>query len=109
MVILGGLDLVKSSEGIETVSVSGHYKLISTSHKDIVSRYQKREKKYSHLSLKQFFEEKKQNIIPHFVGGSGQPCYPVSESYARTTLLINRPWSDHNPFERNKDWKRLFE
>lgn len=59
MVILGGLDLIKSSEGIETVSVSGHYKLISTSHKDIVSRYRKREKKYSYLSLKQFFEEKK--------------------------------------------------
>lgn len=33
----------------------------------------------------------------------------MSESYARTTLLINRPWSDHNPFERNTDWKRLFE
>jgi len=36
------------------------------------------------------------SIIPHFIGGSGQPCYPVTENYARSVLLIHKPWCPGN-------------
>ena len=46
------------------------------------------------LSLSGLFEEEiearstKKVVIPHWIGGRGQPTYPVTHDYARMTLLV---------------------
>ncbi len=35
-------------------------------------------------------------IVPHYVGGSGQPKYPITQSYAQMELLKHKPWNISN-------------
>ena len=104
MVELGDLDLVHCTEVIDLVSISGNYKILTGNSGDIVSIYRKRQKSDRNLSLYQFYHKMKNNggpiskegvtYIPHFVGGDGQPKYPVTTSYARATILTHMPWDD---------------
>ena len=41
--------------------------------------------------------------MPHYVGGGGQPTYPVSKSYARMEMLKHMPWSKCNPLPEMND------
>lgn len=47
--------------------------------------------------------------IFHPVGMNGSPCYPVSAGYAKTTLLLHKPWSRENPLRFDENPSTLFE
>jgi hypothetical protein len=51
------------------------------------------------FSLYQFFhhirnQEKSSQteIVPHYVGGSRQPVFPITKNYARVELVKHKPW-----------------
>ena len=46
--------------------------------------------------------------IPHFVGGNGQPKYPVTMSYARSTILTHMPWDDKRKPTYEGKWIEKF-
>ena len=104
MVELTSLPLVISSEDIENVNISGAMRITTTNsnakEKTLISRYQKREDALEHFTLCEFFHNhcinnnNKRTVIPHFVGMSSSPTYPVTSSYARATLIIHMPWRD---------------
>lgn len=109
-----GLKLFQCSERIETVSLSGTYKLAKNGgygSKTMVVKYAKRDSKFSRLSFHEYFMYMKnysqvgQNhitIIPHYVGAYHQACYPVTEEYAKSILLIHCPWLEKfNETERS--------
>lgn len=104
MVELTSLPLVISSEDVENVNISGAMRITTTTtnakEKTLISKYQKREDVLEQLSLCEFFHKhninnnNKRTVIPHFVGMSSSPTYPVTTSYARATLIIHMPWRD---------------
>jgi hypothetical protein len=104
MVELGNLPLVISSEDIENVNISGAMRITTsnrnTQEKSLISKYQRRDKMLDHMSLCEFFHREQANknntrtIIPHFVGMSSSPTYPVTIAYARATLIIHMPWRE---------------
>lgn len=108
MVELDKLPLVLSTESIESISLSGSYKLTSDSHKGLIARYRKVATDRPDLSLSGLFEEEKEaratkkTIIPHWIGGRGQPTYPVTHDYARMTLLVHKPWGAPSPLHSNQ-------
>ena len=103
MCLLIGLNLYDCSETIETVSISGEYKLgdgnVNTT---VLSKYAGRANSLRHLSMNQFFFHQKAksnkrgatrlHCIPHYVGGSCDPVFPPTEGYARSVLIRYRPW-----------------
>lgn len=103
MVLLGNLPLVVCSDSIETVSISGSYRLQEGGQGTLFQRYKKR----CHALEKSFDEffhmEKNENprkhsekmYIPHYVGGRSQPVYPPTKGYARAVLIIHKPWSQN--------------
>jgi hypothetical protein len=103
---LAKLPMVICSETIETVSLSGYTKITdgsSNQYKTFLSRYKNKTELLDH-SLHEYFHKIKNNtagqkreIVPHYVGGSGQPKYPVTENYARIELLKHRPWKTTLP------------
>ena len=118
---LGQLPMVICSEGIETVSITGSTRC-SNETSTILSQYKKRPDTQEHLSLHEFFHTKKnkrlpatrsqREIVPHYVGGSGQPVYPLTKqsiSYARSEILKHMPWSQKNPLPNDCDWVTLFQ
>jgi hypothetical protein len=121
MVLLAGLDLVICSESIETVSISGSYRLEEggNNSRTIVKSYENRHSSQHHLSLEEYFHKKKNAgrigvtskiIIPHYVGGRSQPVYPVTEGFAKATFLIHKPWYKGSiPFSDDDDVIAMFE
>jgi hypothetical protein len=110
MCLLIGLNLYDCSETIETVSISGEYKLgdgnVNTT---VLSKYAGRVHSLRDLSMNQFFFHQKVNsnkrCIPHYVGGSCDPVFPATEGYARSVLIRFRPWIK---IFRTKDDKSLY-
>lgn len=108
MVEDGDLPLVISTERTETISLSGSYKLRSSSHNNLVSRYRSVAAANPTLSLHQFcmseLQKKKSNsmkpVIPHYVGANGQPKFPPTKEYAMATLLVHKPWGAEMPPHR---------
>jgi hypothetical protein len=45
----------------------------------------------------------KREVVPHYVGGRGQPTYPMSKSCARMEMLKHMPWSKCNPLPEMND------
>jgi hypothetical protein len=86
MVLVGGLDLVKCSETIETVSISGQYHIQSGETNTVYKQYEKCPASLHHLSLDQFFDHMHNRgvnaTVLHYVGGRSQPVYPATEGYA---------------------------
>jgi len=39
----------------------------------------------------------KKEFVPHYVGGGGQPTYPISINFARTEMIKHIPWHKPNP------------
>jgi hypothetical protein len=103
MVELADLPLVICSESFETISLSGSYRITSSTHRDLVSRYRRIAPTDPQLSLHAFATQElrrrkaEHTIIPHFVGANGQPKYPPTKQYARTVLLVHKPWKSATP------------
>ena len=113
MVELDKLPLVLCTETIESISLSGSYKLTSNTHQGLVSRYRKIAAKQPETSLNDLFNQENRNtskiVIPHWIGGRGQPTYPVTKDYARMTLLVHRPWKATTPPRISKEqWIQEF-
>jgi len=97
--------MVICSEVIETISLSGYSKLSDGSFnasKTLLSRYKKRCGD-PQLSFHSYFHKTKnqgakkyREYVPHYVGGSGQPVFPITENYARIELMKHKPWSSEN-------------
>ena len=96
MVLLSGLPLVNCSEKIVTVSISGYSKVTKKESNTIVTRYRNRPHSMNHLSLHEYFfeihKEKAEKHVPHYVGSSTTPKFPITESYARCMLILHKPW-----------------
>jgi hypothetical protein len=100
MLELAKLPMVICSETIETVSLSRYTKITdgsSNQYKTFLSRYKNRTELLDH-SLHEYFHkvknsatDQKREIVPHYVGGSGQPKFPVTKNYARIELMKHRP------------------
>ena len=122
MVLLTNLDFVLCTDTVESVSISRSTQIQkaeapkSKSQNDI-NRYVKRHKDLEAYSLYHHFlldrnkpKNKKKNngkqIIPNFVGVNGTPCFPISEAYARHTLIVYKPW---RTYPNQKEWKEDFE
>jgi len=115
MVELAQLSLVLCSESFETVSLSGSYRLTSDTHRDLITRYRKLAAANPSMSLHDFvtnvLKKKKSEkpIIPHYVGANGQPKYPPTKEYARSILLVHKPWaSDSPPYLQDTQWIEEF-
>ena len=120
MVLLAGLPLTMCTETVESISINNSTKLkTATDNKQdtrFITEYSKRPVECEHLSLYQYFlfmkndgklpMKGKKYIIPNFIGYSGAPCFPISESYARHTIIVYTPWREY-PTKRN--WKSEFQ
>ena len=119
MVLLGELDLVMCSDTVEAVSISNSKTLRQGDEahvdKTFLNKYEKRSCTYSDISLRDYFHIKKnldptarskKEIIPHFVGVSGLPAFPVTESYARHTIIVYKAWTS---YPNKGEWIAEFE
>jgi hypothetical protein len=118
-VLLGELDLVTCTETIQNISISNS-KLFSVGDenrstsptKTFINEYKSRPQIHERLSLHEYFHATRNTnpnskiIIPNFVGINGAPKYPVTDSYARHTLIVHRPWRSY-PDKLN--WRQEFE
>lgn len=115
MVMLGGLDLVLCSETIENVSISSSKRLrkmeTKSADNSFITQYEKRshlledKNMYDYWDIIKNPDKTTQQKIPHFVGVNGTPTYPVTEQYARHTLIVFKPW---RKYPRQKTWKQDF-
>ena len=122
---LGKLPMVICSETIETVSLSGVSRLQvepNFSNKTFFARYKNRVGE-ANMSLHQYFHyikndiqhsSSQKEIVAHYVGRSGQPKYPITQSYAQMELLKHKPWNisnqpsnDQNVIDEFKEFLKL--
>ena len=121
---LAQLDLFSCSEIIETVSISGEYRLNTTGafNDSFLSRYANRDiSKFSDMSLHQYFhydknikpgreERNLKYIIPHYVGARSTPTFPATEGYAKSVLILHEPWQKKfNENDKTRDYIKEFE
>ena len=116
MVLLGGLDLSTCSETIESVSISNSQTLRDSDEKHVdktfINKYKSRPRIDDNKSIHAYFHmlknssTNKATTIPHFVGVSGQPTFPVTETYARHVLTVYKPW---RTYPKKLDWINAFE
>lgn len=115
VVLLGGLALVACSETIQSVSISNSKRLFlnkDISDSSFLQQYMKRPQVHEDLCLNDYFHYVKnrskkgtETVIPHFIGINGSPVYPITESYAKQTLIVYRPW---RTYPNSDDWKGEF-
>lgn len=119
MCLLAGLPLVDCTETVSGVTINNSMPLreAGEDQEDVrfVTKYSKRKKEDEHMSMYQWFmkypngkNRKKTDkiIIPNFVGLSGTPKFPVTEGYARHTLIVHVPWRE---YPVGWDWLKTFE
>jgi hypothetical protein len=79
----------------------------------LMQQYQARPDDQETLSLHSFYmwsreRQGKHTAIPHFVGVSGNPCYPVSKGYAQHVLVVYKPWRNYpNPVQWKLEFNRF--
>ena len=115
--LLADMKLTHCSEKVEDVSIAQSKQLRTTGpdkkRQTILDQYSDRSLLYANESLYEFFHRLKNKgdkksigaIIPHFIGVSGSPKYPVTADYAKHCLIVHRPWSD---YPCSEDWIRDF-
>ena len=109
MILLADLPLVTCSEIMQPVSISDSAKLGTTKSDTFIAKYKKRPEDMEHYSLAEYFHELKNNnttkkeIFPHFVGMRSNPIFPPTISYAKSTLIINKPWRDTKHIHQQSD------
>lgn len=93
----------------------GSYKLTSDTHNGLVAKCRKIAAKNPNLSLSDLFQQQigskntEKAVIPHWIGGRGQPTFPVTKDCARMTLLVHRPWRASTPPRLSKEqWIKEF-
>jgi len=118
MVLLADMPLIECTEKFETVPLSLSRKLSlnkesSSDQKKFIQQHIDRPPCYENLSMHQFFHVVKNydmtkknarggyTIVPNFVGITGVPRFPVTEDYARHTLVVHCPW---RKYPTNLDW-----
>jgi hypothetical protein len=114
IVLLGELELVTCTETIDTVSISNTRVIrkkggVSCKSKNFVDQYMNRLPEYVLLSMYKYFvhirnyakTDKQKHVIPHFLGISGRPAYPVTEDYAKFVMVVHNPWWDKFPTSHN--------
>ena len=118
---LAKLELYSCSESIETVSISGEYRLCTSGESkcSFLAKYANRDiTQWNNTSLHQYFHQIKnfgakrwstnqKYIIPHYVGARSVPTYPPTEGYAKSVLLLNVPWK--NTFNEEKVTRNYIE
>ena len=101
MVLLAGLDLHMCSEIIDNVSISGGYRLSEDNHvskgNSLLKNYGSRKDNLSLSFDDDLISSRKMGrggkcIIPHYVGGKTFPVYLPTKDYARSVLLLYKPW-----------------
>ena len=107
------LPLYECTETFEAVSLSSYKKVLKShrsqprnnnnSKQSHIARYSTRSETHMHLSLHDFVEKEvnKKNkngniVIPYATGFGGYPTFPISSSYAKSALLMHKPWSKDN-------------
>jgi hypothetical protein len=115
---LAGLNLVLCSESIESVSISGTYKLGTENQAKatLLSKYANRDSTEKDMTLHQYFFFTKQKstqlrkpAIPHYVGGRSFPTYPVTEGYAKSVLTCHVPWIGSSNSQTNRNYIQEFQ
>ena len=121
---LARLDLFLCSESIETVSISGEYRICTSGEakSSVLAKYAKRDTtECIYMSLHQYFHHLKnpestrlhsshKYIIPHYVGARSVPTYPPTEGYAKSVLLLHVPWRNmFNEQEESRNYVKEFE
>jgi hypothetical protein len=108
--LLAKLPLVICSDSVETISlakisrVSNRY---DCTYKKMIAKYNNKTE-HLDISLHQFFcltnmNNNRKEIVPHYVGGGGQPTFPISKNFARVEMLKHIPWSDCHPLPELND------
>lgn len=120
MVMLGEMPFVLCTETIESISISNSKALRRSGdrsdNKTFLDEYKHRCQSLEDLSLYEFYHAKYNNEIeikrnngkpkiPHFVGVSGHAKFPVTDEYARATIIVYMPW---RRYPRDLDWKTTF-
>ena len=115
MVLLGKLDLVKSTEEIVTVSLSKSTRVRASQDNQkggkkstetkFIKIYEARPLEFKDKSLHQYWCHLNPLQIPHYVGITGQPKFPVSEEFARSVVITHIPWTE---YPKNKKWIDMF-
>lgn len=121
MVLLGQLRLTSCTEVIETVSLNNSKSLRvdgepNKKSQNFVSRYASRSSEFEHMSLYEFYLFTKNTeslikrrngmkAIPCFVGVNGTPVFPVTDAYARHTIIAYKPW---RKYPTGLDWLNEF-
>ena len=118
-VLLAELDLVYCTETTQSVSLSNSKKVTlaetgnSGGRETFINEYKNRPAEFEECNLHQYFNKtrnvdpNKKLVIPHFVGINGSPKYPVTDDYARHTLIVHRPWRQYPDAKTN--WRAEFE
>ncbi len=113
MILLGCLDLVLCSESIDKVSISGNVNITKNKKPNtLLSKYKSRDLSMKNLSLHEFFHRTKngsqsrakKEIIPHYVGAYTTHIYPPTIQYAKSMLLIYKPWHYQSQIAQSSDW-----
>ena len=117
MVLLADLPLTECTEVFSSIPLSVSSRLTtrkdgSKDNKRFIQQYMERDERYSACSMHEFFhitenlDEKKLErrdgrlCIPNFIGMTGVPRFPVTEDYAKHTLIVHKPWREF-PFQRH--------
>lgn len=115
VVMLGGLDMVRCSEIIDVKSVAGGEQ-VTAGENEMAQNYRKlylNRKTHKDLSMHDYYHATKNKglhpnsrkyKIPHFVGVSGSPTYPITEAYAKATLIVYQPWNKLSDIDDDRDW-----
>jgi hypothetical protein len=112
---LAKLNLYLCSESIETVSISGEYRLQASggANSTVLVKYAKREDtNCNEMSLHQYFHHLRNPpssaihsnhkcVIPHYVGARTYQTYPPTEGYAKSVLIMHVPW--RNTFNKQAE------
>ena len=124
MVLLADLPLTDCTETIETLSINNSNPLRRSNENKtdnrLPTKYAKRPRDKEHESMSLYdycvkikntdsARRRRKNckfLIPNFVGASGTPTFPVTESYARHTIIVHKPWRE---YPKNIDWIGEFE
>ena len=114
-VLLAGLKLTSSSDLFNTISIAQNKRITTKDNKSsgssFLSIYASRPVDHLGKNLADYFkihreERRLPPAIPHFVGVNSTPTFPVTESYARHTLIVYKPWT---VYPNKPNWKQEFD
>jgi hypothetical protein len=95
-VLLANLDLCICSEQIETINLSGSYRLDTGNYTNRFYNSYANRIGHDTVTMDDFFNNTKncgsKKYVPHYVGGKMQPVWPPSEAFSRAMLVVHRPW-----------------